>query len=154
MLQFSGVGHEATRAKNSWYSFPDAYSYACTHYLHNLPAGTCDINVVLTVELSDEEAKKVVLDANEYSDSKWISQEEMQIGDYHPALKVSARALSAQAKLAELHRAVSAGSGDAHVAHLARELCALTQPPAMGRSTYILRNDELGYEGAVDVSRC
>ncbi len=110
--------------------------------------------MVLTVQLSDEEAKKVVLDLNEYSDSKWISQEEMQTGDYHPALKVSARALSARAKLSELHQAVSASIGDAEVARLARELCSLTQPPALGRSTYVLKNDEVGYEGSVDVSRC
>ncbi len=121
--------------------------------LQNEPAGTCDINVVLTVQLTDEEAKKVILDASEYSDSKWITQEEMQAGDYHPALKVSARALSARAKLAELHGAAFAGTGDVEMARLARELCALTQPPAMGRSSYVLRNDDLGYEGAVDVSR-
>ena len=110
--------------------------------------------MVLTVLLSDEEAGRVVLDKNEYSDSKWISFDELLSGDYHPALKVSARALLAQSKQRELQAAVSGGSGDAEIARIARELCALSQPPEIGRSTYILKSSELGYEARVDVSRC
>jgi hypothetical protein len=116
--------------------------------------GTCDINVVLTVQLSDEEVKLVVLDKNEYSDSKWISTDELLSGDYHPALKVSARALLARSKLDELQSAVGTGAGDSEVAALARQLCALSRPPVTGRSEYTLRNTELCYEATVDVSRC
>ena len=117
-------------------------------------SGTCDINVVLTVELSDDEAGRVVLDENEYSGSKWIGFDELFSGDYHPALKVSARALLARSKLRELQGAIEKGSGDAEIAKLARELASISQPPVLGRSTYTLKNDELAYEAVVDVSRC
>ena len=110
--------------------------------------------MVLTVQLSDEEIKLVVLDKNEYSDSKWISMDDLLSSDYHPALKVSARALLARSKLDEMRLAVTAGASDTEVACLARELCALSEPPSFGRSEYTLKNAELGYEATVHVSSC
>lgn len=114
-------------------------------------AGTCDINVVLTLQLSEEEASKVVLDAAEYSDSKWVHASELREGSsiYHPALVHSARALAASSAARVLRNAVAAGGTDADIAALARELCALTAPPPKGRSEYAVRNEELQYEGAV-----
>ena len=96
----------------------------------------------------------MLLDMNEYSDSKWVTPDELMSGDIHPALKVSAQAVLNRRKRAELQAAVEGGEGDADVARLARELCALSKPPPMGLSTYVVRSGELGYEGAVHVSRC
>jgi hypothetical protein len=37
-----------------------------------VPSLQCDVNIVLTVELTDEEISSIVLDPKEYVESKWI----------------------------------------------------------------------------------
>jgi len=57
--------------------------------------GTCDVNIVLTVELTDAEISTIVLDPKEYAESKWVDEDELIRGNYHPALQYSARSLQA-----------------------------------------------------------
>ncbi|KAJ1486670.1 hypothetical protein T484DRAFT_1943073 [Baffinella frigidus] len=114
--------------------------------------GTCDINLVLTVELTAEEADGLKLDAQEYHESKWTSAREVEEGDYHPALRYSAKSLRTHMKLKDLRAATDAGGDDAAVAALAREYVALLAPPELGETAYKIRSPEKGYEGKVSVA--
>jgi len=85
--------------------------------------GTCDVNIVLTVELTDDEISRITLDAKEYAGSKWVELDEIIDGvEYHPALRYSARSLKAHRTMLALRAAVAAGSSDADVAAIARNL--------------------------------
>ncbi len=118
--------------------------------------GTTDIQVALSLQLTEDEVGKVVLDPKEYADSQWIEPAAVVAGDFHPALKFAVRSLLAVRKLRELQRAVSAqpACSDAEVAALAREFCALsadTTPPA-GVSEYRVVAPALDYECEVAVT--
>jgi len=116
--------------------------------------GTCDVNIVLTVQLSEEEASQIVLDPKEYTDSKWVAPEEMLEGSYHPALQCSVRSLLSAAKLSALQNAVGSGAEDRVVAALAKDLVGIAQTePTLGESSYRVKNEELGYDGSVSVSK-
>ncbi|EKX43055.1 hypothetical protein GUITHDRAFT_54381, partial [Guillardia theta CCMP2712] len=77
--------------------------------------GTCDVNIVLTVELTQEEISNIVLDPNEYNDCTWVTAQALLAGDYHPALQYSARALLAANKLAEIRELEKQGNADGKV---------------------------------------
>jgi len=116
--------------------------------------GTCDVNIVLTVQLADEEASTIVLDPKEYTDSKWVAPEEILEQAYHPALQCSVRSLLSAAKLSEMQQAVARGAAAEEVAALAKQLVTLTQTePALGESSYRVKNDALGYDGTVTVAK-
>ena len=115
--------------------------------------GTCDVNIVLTVELTQEEISKIVLDPKEYNDCTWVTPEALLASDYHPALQYSARALLAANKLAEIRELEKQGNADGKVLEALREYLKLTEDPACGVSPYVLRNQELNYEGQVLVTR-
>jgi len=112
------------------------------------------VSIVLTVQLSDEEASQIVLDPKEYTDSKWVAPEEMLEGSYHPALQCSVRSLLSAAKLSALQNAVGSGAEDRVVAALAKDLVGIAQTePTLGESSYRVKNEELGYDGSVSVSK-
>jgi len=116
--------------------------------------GTCDVNIVLTVELTDEEISNIVLDPKEYVTSKWIELDELLGGGYHPALQYSARSLKVHRTMQALKRAVAEGKGDADLAALSRELVALSAEPPCGTAAYVVKSDlHPGYAGAVSTSR-
>mmetsp|Transcript_60921 Transcript_60921/g.89321 ORF Transcript_60921/g.89321 Transcript_60921/m.89321 type:complete len:235 (-) Transcript_60921:82-786(-) len=118
--------------------------------------GTCDVNIVLTVELNDDEISSIVLDEKEYAESKWIEIDELITGAYHPALQYSARSLQAHKTLVALRTAVTAGSSDADVAALARLLVEHSADPRCGTSEYVVKSElacHAGYAGHVTTSR-
>eukprot|EP00281_Chroomonas_sp_CCMP1168_P035394 CAMPEP_0206242722 /NCGR_PEP_ID=MMETSP0047_2-20121206/17212_1 /ASSEMBLY_ACC=CAM_ASM_000192 /TAXON_ID=195065 /ORGANISM="Chroomonas mesostigmatica_cf, Strain CCMP1168" /LENGTH=225 /DNA_ID=CAMNT_0053667767 /DNA_START=101 /DNA_END=774 /DNA_ORIENTATION=+ len=106
--------------------------------------GTCDINVVLTAELSDAEVAAIKFDPKEYGDMKWVTPEEILAGKYHPAVQYSCRCLLAHQKLKEMQ--ACGGGDDAKLAGLAREYCALTIPPEFGVSEYKCVSAQRNYE--------
>ena len=97
---------------------------------HSLPQpknnGTCDVNIVLTVELTDDEVSSIVLDPKEYAESKWVDLDELITGYYHPAIQYSARSLKAHQTMQALRAAVSSNSSDSDVAALARNLVEIS----------------------------
>jgi hypothetical protein len=116
--------------------------------------GTCDINIVLTAQLTDEEAARIKLDDKEYADMTWISAADLMHGNYHPSLKHSARNLVAHNKMAEMEARIKEGAGDADIAALARELYQLKQAvPEAGVSEYKCVSEERQYECAVTLER-
>lgn len=119
--------------------------------------GTCDVQLVLSTQLTQDEAARVRLDAEEYATSEWMAVETVAAGgaDFHPALSHACRQLLAARVEERLSTAAAlppTAEADAQLAALARELAALRRPPASGRSAYVLRSAELAYEGAVDVT--
>ena len=116
--------------------------------------GTADINVVLTAQLSDEEKARVKMDGKEYAGSQWVSHEELQAGDYHPALKYSFRSLIAHHSLARMRDAVANGEGDAEIAAAAREYAKASEAhEPLGDSKYVCRSELKKYECGVSVSK-
>lgn len=116
--------------------------------------GTADINVVLTAQLSDDEKARMKLDEKEYSSVRWVTHAELQAGDYHPALKYSARNLAGHRALASLRDAISRGGGDAEIAAAAREYAVCAEPhEPLGESAYRVRSTAKQYECAVRVSK-
>lgn len=117
--------------------------------------GTTDVQLVLSMQATQEEMAAIKLDEKEYSDSQWIAPQDVLAGDYHPALKHACGALLAGRVMAELERTAAAPpspESDAQLAKLARELVALRSPPPAGVSSYRVRCAELSYDGAVNVT--
>ena len=117
--------------------------------------GTCDLQLVLSTQLTADEAGRVRLDAQEYTTSEWLPLEAVAHGSFHPALSYACRELLArrvEARLGECAALPPAADSDAQLATLARELVALRRPLPSGRSAYVLRSTELTYEAAVDVT--
>ncbi|GBG72688.1 hypothetical protein CBR_g12256 [Chara braunii] len=50
--------------------------------------GTCDLSLVYTLVLQEDECSKICLDQKEYSDSRWFRLEEISEGEFHPALQL------------------------------------------------------------------
>lgn len=49
--------------------------------------GTCDISVVVSMELTEAEMANVKADGKEYEAHEWVSPETILSGSYHPTLK-------------------------------------------------------------------
>ena len=117
--------------------------------------GTTDSQVVLSLQLTEAEVEKVVLDPKEYESSQWLEPQAILDGDFHPALKFAVSSLLGSRKLQELTDAVNSHpSNDVEVAKLARELIALTasNPVREGTSEYRVVAPKLQYECDVEVS--
>lgn len=114
--------------------------------------GTCDINVVLTAELTDVEVESIKFDPQEYGDMKWVTADEIFAGCYHPAVQYSCRSLLAHKKLVEMQACVASDGGDAEMAALAREYCLLSKEPHLGVSDYKCVSDLKKYSCDVTVS--
>lgn len=113
--------------------------------------GTTDSQVVLSLQLTEAEVDKVILDPKEYSDSQWLEPETILSGHYHPALQFAVKSLLGTRTLRQLQQAVAEKSdNDVEIAALARELVRLTaERPADGESAYRVVSEELHYECTV-----
>ena len=113
--------------------------------------GTTDSQFVFSLQLTEAEREKVVLDPNEYDDSQWLPYAAIIDGDFHPALKFAVQSLLGARKLAELQSAIESNP-DNHIeiAALAKELVATSSVrPPEGESAYKVRSAALQYEGTV-----
>ena len=113
--------------------------------------GTTDSQVVLSLQLTEAEAEKLVLDPKEYEASQWLEPETILAGDFHPALKFAVQSLLGARKFAQLKAAVAAAPDNhVEVAMLAREYVELTSGrPPVGVSEYRVVAPKLQYEAAV-----
>lgn len=114
--------------------------------------GTCDSQYCLSLQLTEAEVEKVVLDEKEYETSQWLEPDAIVSGDFHPALKFAVHSYMASLKFDELQQAVLGHpDNDVEVAKLARDLVGLTRalPVHEGASDYRVRAPRLQYECAV-----
>jgi 8-oxo-dGTP pyrophosphatase MutT (NUDIX family) len=113
--------------------------------------GTCDSQVVLSLQLTEAEVEKVVLDPKEYESSQWIEPKAVITGDFHPALRFAVQSLLGARKLNELQAAIATqADNDVEIARLARELVELTSGSVPnGESDYRVRAPALQYECGV-----
>ena len=113
--------------------------------------GTTDSQVVLSLQLTEAEVEKVVLDPNEYEASQWLEPEAILAGSFHPALQFAVKSLLGTRVLAKLQQAVQEKpDNDGEIAALARELVKLTaNRPADGESAYRVVAPSLQYECGV-----
>ena len=120
--------------------------------------GTCDIQVVFSLELSQEEAMAVVLDPKEYASSKWESIDAVLHPDsaslYHPALRYSVREFKAreiEKRMKEAAAMPISPQSNELLLNLARSFCSLRVAPEEGIAPYRVVSQELGYNGVVNV---
>jgi hypothetical protein len=120
--------------------------------------GTCDIQVVMSLALTDEEANRIVLDTKEYEGSKWelidyvISNEAGSL--YHPALQFACQSLKAREIEVNMNKVAAepiSCENDELLASLARQLSSLKKAPEAGIGAYRVKSEALGYEGVVKV---
>jgi hypothetical protein len=120
--------------------------------------GTCDIQVVMSLALTDEEANRIVLDPKEYEGSKWelidsiISNEAASL--YHPALRFACRSLKAREIEVKMNKVATepiSRETNEILASLARQMFTLKKPPEAGIGAYQVKSEALGYEGVVKV---
>lgn len=114
--------------------------------------GTTDSQVVLSLQLTEAEVEKVVLDPKEYSDSQWLEPEVILAGSYHPALQFAVQSLLGSRVLSQLQQAVAEKpDNDIEIAALAKQLVRMTTAarPADGVSAYRVVAPELQYECTV-----
>ena len=109
---------------------------------------------MLSLQLTETEVEKVVLDPTEYETSQWVEPTTVLDGDFHPALKFAVRALLGAQKMRELAACVAASKdNDVEVARLARELVGAIGASATavpeGTSAYRVVAPALQYEGSV-----
>ncbi len=84
--------------------------------------GTTDTQFCMAVQLSnEEEVKKVVVDEEEYSDSKWVLPSEILSGNYHPALKYAVACMLAGETLKEMEQCEENGGDDTALAELTKK---------------------------------
>ena len=107
--------------------------------------------MVLSLQLTEAEVDKVVLDPNEYEDSQWLEPEAILAGSFHPALQFAVKSLLGTRALAKLQQAISEKpDNDVEIAALARELIKLTSSrPPDGESAYRVIAPSLQYECGV-----
>ena len=88
--------------------------------------GTCDVNIVMTAELTNYEVLKLQHCEEEYSEFKfWPVEDVIKSKRIHIALKNAARALQKNIQLEELRHAVQTGGcTNAVLALMARKLFA------------------------------
>eukprot|EP00850_Spirogloea_muscicola_P015539 SM000120S25688 [mRNA] locus=s120:147613:149373:+ [translate_table: standard] len=87
--------------------------------------GTCDITAVFTLVLEGDEAFRIRMDDKEYSQFGWFNLKEMIEGDFHPALKASARDLLARHAWDRLVSTVEKDADARDIVAAARQLVGL-----------------------------
>lgn len=115
--------------------------------------GTTDVQFCLRVQLlNDEEVKKVVLDENEYCDSKWVEPKEILEGNYHPALRFAVANLLATDAFDKVEECEARGGDDAEIARLTRDFVKKTREAkkVLERTDYKLDSKELNYVTTVN----
>ena len=115
--------------------------------------GTTDAQFCFRVQLKDDaEAKKVVVDEEEYCDSRWLTPAEILEGNYHPALKYAVGCMLAGEALKELDECAEKGGSDAEIAMLTREFLKRRKAvdEVMAKNDYQLDSKELNYQTTVD----
>mmetsp|Transcript_7859 Transcript_7859/g.21426 ORF Transcript_7859/g.21426 Transcript_7859/m.21426 type:complete len:233 (+) Transcript_7859:53-751(+) len=138
---------------------PTRFTYVCSASLawdmrEQAPRtnGTTDVQIVLSLRLTADEAGRIKLDAKEYADSKWMEPQAVLAGDFHPALKHACANLlkrDAYTRLAALAAEPVSSDSDAKVAAAAREMLAIDVPISSGTSSYVIKFGD--YQGAVNV---
>lgn len=84
--------------------------------------GTCDINTVMTVKLTDEEISKLKYSEKEYSEFKLWEREQILDGDFHQALKDSVLSIIMNEKLEKLKESVLQNKDDIYISKLAKDI--------------------------------
>lgn len=115
--------------------------------------GTTDVQFCLRVQLQNEdEVKKVVVDENEYCDSKWVEPVEILEGNYHPALRFAVANMLATDAFDRVEECEARGGDDAEIAKLTREFLKKTREAKkiLERVDYKLDSKELNYVTTVN----
>lgn len=115
--------------------------------------GTTDVQFCLRVQLqNEEEVKKVVLDENEYSDSKWVEPLEILDGNYHPALRFAVANMLATDAFDAVEQCEARGGDDGEIARLTRDLIRKSRDAkkVLERVDYKLESKELNYATTVN----
>jgi hypothetical protein len=115
--------------------------------------GTTDVQFCLRVKLQNEdEVKKVVVDENEYCDSKWVEPVEILEGNYHPALRFAVANMLATDAFDRVEECEARGGDDAEIAKLTREFLKKTREAkkVLERVDYKLDSKELNYVTTVN----
>jgi len=115
--------------------------------------GTTDVQFCLRVQLqNEEEVKKVVLDKNEYSDSKWVEPSEILNGNYHPALRFAVANMIATDAFDAVEQCEARGGDDGEIARLTRDFVRKTRDAkkVLERVDYKLESEELNYATTVN----
>ena len=84
--------------------------------------GTCDINTVMTVKLTDEEVSNLKYSKKEYSEFKLWEREQILNGDFHQALKDSVLSIIMNEKLEKLKESVLQNKDDTYISELAKDI--------------------------------
>jgi hypothetical protein len=111
------------------------------------------VQFCLRVQLqNEEEVKKVVLDENEYCDSKWVEPAEILKGNYHPALRYAVANMLATDAFDTMEECDARGGNDAELAQLTREFIKRTREAkeVLERKDYKLDSKELNYVTTVN----
>ena len=114
--------------------------------------GTTDTQFCYKVQLRNAgEAKKVVLDENEYSESEWKLPSHILEGNYHPALKYAVGCMLAGDALEKLQECEEKGGSDAEIATFSRQFLKRRQAvdDVMKKNEYKLESKELNYQTTV-----
>jgi hypothetical protein len=115
--------------------------------------GTTDVQFCLRVQLkNEEEVKKVVVDEEEYCDSKWVEPCEILSGNYHPALRYAVGCMLATEAFDKLEECEASGGDDGDIARLTREFLKKTRDAkkVLERTDYKLVSKELNYTTTVN----
>ncbi|KAL7513026.1 hypothetical protein ACHAXN_012322 [Cyclotella atomus] len=115
--------------------------------------GTTDVQFCLKVRLqNEEEVKQVVLDENEYCDSKWAEPMEILEGNYHPALRFAVANMLATDAFDRVEECEGRGGDDKEIAELTREFVKKTREArkVLERVDYKLNSKELNYVTTVN----
>ncbi|KAL7529272.1 hypothetical protein ACHAWF_002914 [Thalassiosira exigua] len=115
--------------------------------------GTTDAQFCFKVRLKDEaEAKKVVLDEEEYSEAEWKLPGEILEGNYHPALKYAVGCMLAGEALERVQECEERGGSDSELAHFTRTFLRRRRAvdEIMKKNDYLLDCKELSYQTTVN----
>lgn len=118
--------------------------------------GTTDLQIVLSFQLKKEELSKVVFDANEYDEVKWVDARAILNGNFHPALKYPIHCLLTKWKMKQLQNIIGSSNND-KIAHAAKEFVQgvqesnifLLKEQSNDHSKYRVQNSNLNYEATV-----
>ena len=120
--------------------------------------GTADLQIVLSFQLEKEELSKVVFDADEYDEVKWVDVTDILNGNFHPALKYPVHCLLTKWKMRNLQNIIDSNNKD-KIAHAAKEFVQgvqesndfLLKEQSSDHSEYRVQNSHLNYEATVSV---
>ena len=84
--------------------------------------GTCDINTVMTVKLTDDEISNLKYCKNEYSEFKFWKREQILNSNFHQALKDSISSIIVNEKLDKLKDSVLQNKDDTYISKLAKDI--------------------------------